>query len=288
MPTGWLRADAALLPASRCRCAWRRTQSRDRTTLRARGCGVRQESIPRGLTILKGAVPGRARGLGHMAPTYFCRFPGSRSDGHRGSALLSRSCLTQPKRQSPKALPPCRSAGAARCHAGGGARGGGRDDCRAAVSGCGCARHDRLRLHAAEERNQPAAADAQARRAPARSSRCRWSSGRGKPLIMRAYAFGDRSGAGQWGIREPMPGARRWSAGHPAWCRCRLRPRGHRIGYGAGYYDMTINALRARKPVTAIGIAFAAQEIPRVPATRARRAARSRANGARGDRLRGS
>ena len=42
---------------------------------------------------------------------------------------------------------------------------------------------------------------------------------------------------------------------------------GHRIGYGAGYYDMTINALRARKAVTAIGIAFAAQEIPRVPAT---------------------
>jgi 5-formyltetrahydrofolate cyclo-ligase len=42
---------------------------------------------------------------------------------------------------------------------------------------------------------------------------------------------------------------------------------GHRIGYGAGYYDMTINALRAKKPVTAIGIAFATQEIPHVPAT---------------------
>ncbi len=42
---------------------------------------------------------------------------------------------------------------------------------------------------------------------------------------------------------------------------------GHRIGYGAGYYDMTIHALRAKKKVVAIGIAFAAQEIPRVPAT---------------------
>jgi 5-formyltetrahydrofolate cyclo-ligase len=30
---------------------------------------------------------------------------------------------------------------------------------------------------------------------------------------------------------------------------------------------MTIRALRAKKPVTAIGIAFAAQEVPRVPAT---------------------
>jgi 5-formyltetrahydrofolate cyclo-ligase len=42
---------------------------------------------------------------------------------------------------------------------------------------------------------------------------------------------------------------------------------GHRIGYGAGYYDMTITALRAKKQVTAVGIAFAAQEIPHVPAT---------------------
>ena len=35
------------------------------------------ESIARGLTILKGAVPGRTPGSGHMAPTYLCRFPGS-------------------------------------------------------------------------------------------------------------------------------------------------------------------------------------------------------------------
>ncbi len=45
------------------------------------------EKIPRGLTILTGAVPGRDRGFGHMAPTYLCRFPGSHSDGHRGSVL---------------------------------------------------------------------------------------------------------------------------------------------------------------------------------------------------------
>ena len=42
---------------------------------------------------------------------------------------------------------------------------------------------------------------------------------------------------------------------------------GHRIGYGAGYYDMTITRLRGIKPVVAIGIGFAVQEIPRVPAT---------------------
>jgi 5-formyltetrahydrofolate cyclo-ligase len=31
--------------------------------------------------------------------------------------------------------------------------------------------------------------------------------GRGKPLIMRAYAIGDALAAGQWGIREPRPEA---------------------------------------------------------------------------------
>jgi 5-formyltetrahydrofolate cyclo-ligase len=41
--------------------------------------------------------------------------------------------------------------------------------------------------------------------------------------------------------------------------------RGFRIGYGAGYYDKTLSALRARKAVVAVGLAFAAQEIEAVP-----------------------
>jgi 5-formyltetrahydrofolate cyclo-ligase len=91
--------------------------------------------------------------------------------------------------------------------------------------------------------------------------------GRGKPLIMRAWKFGDPFKAGQWGIREPVPEAPEVAPDVlivPLACFDRA---GHRIGFGAGYYDMTINALRARKQVIAIGIAFAAQEIPRVPAT---------------------
>ena len=42
--------------------------------------------------------------------------------------------------------------------------------------------------------------------------------------------------------------------------------RGHRIGYGAGFYDRTLAALRAEKEVAAIGLAFAAQEVLFVPA----------------------
>src|SRR6476661_2612576 len=45
--------------------------------------------IPGALSILTGAVPGRARGLGHMAPTYFRREPGiDAPNGHGGSALI--------------------------------------------------------------------------------------------------------------------------------------------------------------------------------------------------------
>lgn len=39
----------------------------------------------------------------------------------------------------------------------------------------------------------------------------------------------------------------------------------YRLGYGGGFYDRTLEGLRARGPVTAIGFAFAAQEMAEVP-----------------------
>lgn len=43
--------------------------------------------------------------------------------------------------------------------------------------------------------------------------------------------------------------------------------RGHRIGYGKGYYDATLALLRAENPsLLAIGVAFALQEVDSIPA----------------------
>jgi 5-formyltetrahydrofolate cyclo-ligase len=91
--------------------------------------------------------------------------------------------------------------------------------------------------------------------------------GRGQPLIMRAWSFGAPLTSGVWGIREPPADAPEVFPDVLLVPLLAFDRTGHRIGYGAGYYDMTIARLRAMKSVTAIGIAFAAQEIAVVPAT---------------------
>jgi 5-formyltetrahydrofolate cyclo-ligase len=91
--------------------------------------------------------------------------------------------------------------------------------------------------------------------------------GRGKPLIMRAWNFGEPLLRGVWGIREPRPEADEVEPDILLVPLLAFDRAGHRVGYGAGYYDLTIAQLRARKPVTAIGLAFAAQEVDLIPAS---------------------
>jgi 5-formyltetrahydrofolate cyclo-ligase len=91
--------------------------------------------------------------------------------------------------------------------------------------------------------------------------------GRGKPLVMRAWQFGAPLDRGQWGIREPKPAAPEVEPDILLVPLLAFDRAGYRLGYGAGYYDMTISRLRARKPVIAVGIAFAAQEVAEIPTT---------------------
>ena len=91
--------------------------------------------------------------------------------------------------------------------------------------------------------------------------------GRRQPLVMREWTWGEPLAAGVWGIREPLAQA---PAVDPdivlapllAFDRAR-----HRLGYGGGYYDLTIAQLRGRKTIVAVGIAFAVQEVFTVPVT---------------------
>ena len=91
--------------------------------------------------------------------------------------------------------------------------------------------------------------------------------GRGQPLIMRAWTFGEPLVRGVWGIREPALDAPEVLPDILLVPLAAFDRQGHRIGYGAGYFDLTIAKFKAMKPVIAIGIAFAAQEIKQVPAT---------------------
>ena len=91
--------------------------------------------------------------------------------------------------------------------------------------------------------------------------------GRGQPLSMRAWAFGAPLERGQWGIREPQADAPEVDPDILIVPLLVFDRAGYRLGFGAGYYDMTLTALRARKALAAVGIAFAAQEVPAVPRT---------------------
>jgi 5-formyltetrahydrofolate cyclo-ligase len=90
--------------------------------------------------------------------------------------------------------------------------------------------------------------------------------GRGKPLVMRAWAFGAPLDSGVWGIRQPTPAAPEVFPDILIVPLLAFDRRGHRIGYGAGYYDRSIEALRGGNRTIAVGLAFAVQEIDAVPA----------------------
>ena len=85
------------------------------------------------------------------------------------------------------------------------------------------------------------------------------------PLAFRAWHPGMTLVAADFGVGVPPPSSEE------------LRPTvllvpllafdraGHRIGYGAGFYDRTLAALRGDGDVLAIGVAYAEQEVDAVP-----------------------
>ncbi len=87
------------------------------------------------------------------------------------------------------------------------------------------------------------------------------------PLVFRAWREGDALTAGPFGTRHPAETAPQLVPDFVLVPLAAFDRRGHRIGYGGGYYDRTLVALRAQKSVVAAGVAFAVQEVETVPAS---------------------
>ena len=87
----------------------------------------------------------------------------------------------------------------------------------------------------------------------------------GSPLIFRRWTPGDRLAVGPLGIAEPLPEAAELEPDVLVVPLIAFDRRGHRIGYGAGNYDRTLSALRRRKQVRVIGVAFGIQEERSIP-----------------------
>ncbi|HLY57089.1 MAG TPA: 5-formyltetrahydrofolate cyclo-ligase [Stellaceae bacterium] len=83
-------------------------------------------------------------------------------------------------------------------------------------------------------------------------------------LAFRTWVPGEDLAGGPLGTSEPSRGA----AVEPDLLLVPLLAfdrRRFRLGYGAGHYDATLARLRTLKPILAVGVAFAAQEVPEVP-----------------------
>jgi 5-formyltetrahydrofolate cyclo-ligase len=89
---------------------------------------------------------------------------------------------------------------------------------------------------------------------------------RGKSLTFRAWSPDDRLVTGSLGIPEPSPAAAELIPAIMLVPLAAFDRAGHRIGYGAGYYDHTFAHLRRTHHVTGIGLAFSVQETPAIPA----------------------
>lgn len=88
---------------------------------------------------------------------------------------------------------------------------------------------------------------------------------RGGVLAFRAWVPGDTLISGYQGIGEPAADRAELCPDVVLVPMLAFDSSGHRLGYGGGYYDRTLAALRAKGAPRAIGIAFSAQEVDRIP-----------------------
>lgn len=87
------------------------------------------------------------------------------------------------------------------------------------------------------------------------------------PVVFRLFAPGDRLAPDVANISAPLNSAKQVQPDIIVAPLLAFDAQGRRLGQGGGYYDRTLEALRAgpKRPVF-VGMAYAGQEVPHVPA----------------------
>ncbi len=86
-----------------------------------------------------------------------------------------------------------------------------------------------------------------------------------RPLLFRAFKPGDELAKGPFGLSEPSADKAALEPDIVFAPLAAFDRKGYRLGYGGGLYDATLNAMRAKHPVTAVGVAYALQEADSIP-----------------------
>lgn len=85
------------------------------------------------------------------------------------------------------------------------------------------------------------------------------------PLAFRRFAPGETLIKGLHGPMAPAPEAEEVTPDIVVAPLLGFTRAGGRIGYGGGYYDRTLAALREKREILAVGLGFGAQEVDRLP-----------------------
>ncbi len=84
-------------------------------------------------------------------------------------------------------------------------------------------------------------------------------------LVFRAWTPGQDLVRAKFGLSEPDPSLPEVFPDALIVPLAAFDRAGRRLGYGRGYYDGAIERLSRERPVVTVGVAFAVQEVPRVP-----------------------
>ena len=89
--------------------------------------------------------------------------------------------------------------------------------------------------------------------------------GKGLPLEFRRWLPGEPLIAGVWGIQRPPDSSPVMEPDVLIIPLLAFDRAGFRLGYGGGFYDRTLEKLRALKNIVAIGVGYSGQEVAAVP-----------------------